>query len=121
MSQPKMTSQNPKPLSSAERSLSMETYLPRSKPSMSNPPTLARVMPRSSRSFRRCCASVMASQPRGAGDPNGDFGLRRNPDGLGLCVMLERVDAHLATPPRLLHSAKRRRAVETVPHVDPHR
>jgi len=30
------------------------------------PPTLTRVMPLSSRSFRRCWASVMASQPRRA-------------------------------------------------------
>src|SRR5262245_39597252 len=46
MSQPKMTSQKPKPDESAEVSLSIETYLPRNTPSMSNPPIFARVTPR---------------------------------------------------------------------------
>src|SRR4051812_16976092 len=45
MSQPKTTSQKPKPPSSALFSLSRLTYLPRSTPSMSKPPILARATP----------------------------------------------------------------------------
>jgi len=44
-----MTSQNPNPLFTADFSLSIETYLPRRTPSMSNPPIFALVIPRSSR------------------------------------------------------------------------
>src|SRR3954465_740160 len=117
MSHPKMTSQNPKPLSTAERNLSIDTYLPRKTPSMSNPPILARVTPRSSRSFRSCCASIMASLPRRARIWKMGRFLRRDPDGFGLRIELERVDAHFPPPPRLLHAPEGRSAVEAIPHV----
>src|SRR5439155_13577787 len=43
MSQPKTTSQKPKPLSAAEKNLSLCRYLPRSTPSMSDTATLTRL------------------------------------------------------------------------------
>src|SRR3954467_9827419 len=42
MSQPKITSQNPNPVSATDQNLSSEMYLPRSTPSRSKPPTLIR-------------------------------------------------------------------------------
>ncbi len=59
MSQPKITSQKPKPPSSALRSLSSETYLPRRTESTSKPPILARVIPRASRSATSFCAELV--------------------------------------------------------------
>src|SRR5262245_55283533 len=56
MSQPKITSQKPKPLSATDQNFSSDKYLPRSTPSMSNPPTLTRLtslsLKRGWRSFR---------------------------------------------------------------------
>src|SRR5262245_22748438 len=71
MSQPKMTSQKPKPDDSAVASLSSDTYLPRSTPSMSNPPILARVTRRcrsTSRTFSTLGSPMRATihQKRGA-------------------------------------------------------
>src|SRR6185295_18188538 len=104
MSQPKMTSQKPKPDFIALFSLSIDTYLPRSTPSTSKAPIFALVMPRSSRLFSNwSCSDIGRS-------------LERDPDGLGLGVKLEGARSHLSPPTRLLHPSERGRAVEAVPH-----
>ena len=58
MSQPKMTSQKPKPPSSALQNLSSETYLPRRTPSTSKPPIFTRRMPCFSKASLSCFASM---------------------------------------------------------------
>ena len=68
MSQPKMTSQKPKPPPpTAESSFSRLTYFPRHTPSMSKPPTLAWRMPRSS--SQDSSAEACAPAETGAGLP----------------------------------------------------
>src|SRR6476659_1214161 len=59
MSQPRTTSQNPKPLSTAEYNLSLCRYLPRSTPSMSDTATLTRC-PGDSRMASSTFLTVMA-------------------------------------------------------------
>src|SRR4051812_9052667 len=54
LSHPKITSQNPRPPSATLQNLSSDTYLPRSTPSMSNPPSLTLRMSCLRNSSRRC-------------------------------------------------------------------
>src|SRR5262249_242300 len=59
MSQPKITSQKPKPFDAADFSLSSETYFPRRTPSTSKPPILILVIPFACRSLTSSCGSTI--------------------------------------------------------------
>src|ERR1700733_410943 len=63
MSQPKITSQKPNPDSTMPQNLSRLAYFPRNTPSMSKPPTLTFLMPRSLKRARSSLASMARDVP----------------------------------------------------------
>src|SRR5260370_602394 len=87
MSQPKMTSQKPKPPSTALQNLSSDTYLPRRTPSTSKPPILTFFTPCSSNFFFRAAASMAARyQPFGCAAKYDQIVLAKSGEYAGACL-----------------------------------
>src|SRR5713101_6311002 len=112
-----MTSQKPKCDSTAEKNFSSETYLPRSTPSISKPPSLTL----SILCFWNACLicwrfirEPQARRWRGRRRRKHVAPIERHPNRLHLGIRLEGVGAHLAPEAGLLVAAEGRARVEAI-------